>query len=169
MPFKPTWKESAEFVCQETGVFVRVTNTNHKVPQWSIAGFGRYKVLPNGNQVPVNYILLRAEHDNVLSGELDYTFFDAFQDQVDAAVDFIASEHRLACQHVRDLEAEKTNDEVREPRNVVKVSKGSGRRVEARQRQQSVKTETAPESAPESREDESAEGDASYFAQSASA
>lgn len=136
MPFKPTWKESAEFVCQETGVFVRVTNTNHKVPQWSIAGFGRYKRLPNGKEVPVNYILLRAEHDNVLSGELDYTFLDAFEDQKDAAVDFIANEHRLACQHVRELEAEKSNEEPREPRNIVKASKG---------RRQSVKTETAAE------------------------
>lgn len=162
MPFKPTWKESAEFVCEETGVFVRVTNTNHKIPQWSIAGFGRYKVLPNGNQVPVNYILLRAEHDNVLSGELDYTFLEAFEDQLDAAVSFIASEHRLACQHVRELEAEKekTSDEVREPRNV--VNKGAGRRVAARQRQ-SVKTETAPES----REGESAADDTSDYAQSA--
>lgn len=136
MPFKPNWEERAEFVCQETGVFVRVTNTNHKVPQWSIASFGRYKRLPNGKEVPVNYILLRAEHDNVLSGELDYTYYDALQDQLEAAVEFMASEHRLNCQHVRELEAEKNSEGSPEPRNIVKASKG---------RRQSVKTETAAE------------------------
>lgn len=139
MPFKPNWSFANDFVCEKTGVFVVVTKTNHKVPQFSIAEIGRYKEVETRNgtkQVPVNYVGIRAEKDNILSGNLEWTQFEALQAQLDAAADWIDEQHKLNCEHMREMEAEGGNAKpvAHKTHNVQKgnAKKSHGRRQSVR-------------------------------------
>lgn len=140
MPFKPDWSFANDFVCEKTGVFVVVTKTNHKVPQFSIAEIGRYKEVETRNgtkQVPVNYVGIRAEKDNILSGNLEWAQFEALQAQLDAAADWIDEQHKLNCEHVREMEAESEGSDAKPVAR--KTHKGNTKKNQGRR--QSVRVE----------------------------
>ncbi len=152
MTFKPDWTFANEFVCDKTGVFVTVTKTNHKVPQFSIAGIGRYKQVDTRNggtkDVPVNFIGIRAEKENILSGNLEWDQADALLEQMQNAFDWIEEEHKLNCEHVLEMQAEDASSDTQHtPRNK-KAARGN--------RRQSVKVEAESVSSDEPGVDASA-------------